>query len=250
MRRGNRFDDVRMIEVIVDIHLAAAEIEFGNLVFNDRIHVVVGQQVFCFKYGFTRFRINGFTGQNAADELVAKEVDSLAAGACQAGPFADEVDAEYVAVVFADDNVLGNVDETAGQVARVSRTKRRISQPFTSTVRRCEVVQYGQAFTEVCLDRQVDDTARRVSHQTTHTGNLTNLLFITTGTGVSHHEDRVEGIHVIHHDFRNVIGRFFPNSTGFAIPFIFRNETALIHLGYVLYLFVSRAEDVPFSSGI
>ena len=140
-----------MIEVIVDIHLAAAEIEFRNLVFNDRVHVVVGQEVFCFKYSFTRFRIDGFAGENPANQFIAKEVDSLAAGACQAGPFADEIDAEYVAVVFADDDILGDVDETAGQVTRVSCTESRIGQTFTGAVRRGEVVQYGQAFTEVCL---------------------------------------------------------------------------------------------------
>src|SRR5699024_2723709 len=52
-----------------------------------------------------------------------------------------------------------------------------------------EVLQYVKTFTEVGLDRQLDSTSCRISHQTTHTGKLFDLLVRTTGSGIRHHED-------------------------------------------------------------
>ena len=52
-----------------------------------------------------------------------------------------------------------------------------------------EVLQYVQTFSEVGLDGQLDGTAGCISHQTTHTGKLFDLLIGTTGTGICHHED-------------------------------------------------------------
>ena len=202
--------------------------------------------MFCREDDVACFRIRNIAGQDAADELVAQEVDSLAARACQTGAFADEVDAEYVAVIFADDDVLGNVDETTGQITRVSCTQCRIGQAFTGAVRRSEVVQYGQAFAEVRFDRQVDDTTRRVSHQATHAGNLTNLVAAASSTGVSHHEDRVERVHVIHHDIRNVVSGLCPDFDALVIAFVFGNQAALIHGIGVLDLLVGFIEDIPF----
>ena len=55
-----------------------------------------------------------------------------------------------------------------------------------------EVLQHVQAFTEVRRDRRLDDFAGRLGHQTAHTGQLPHLLLAATGTGVGHHQDRVE----------------------------------------------------------
>ena len=58
-------------------------------------------------------------------------------------------------------------------------------------MRRHEVLQYVQTFTEVGLDGQLDRTTGCIRHQTTHTCQLLDLLVGTTGTGVRHHEDVV-----------------------------------------------------------
>ena len=55
------------------------------------------------------------------------------------------------AIKLAHDDILGNVDETTGEVTRVGGTECGISQPFAGTVGRNEVFQHGEAFAEVCL---------------------------------------------------------------------------------------------------
>ena len=74
------------------------------------------------------------------------------------------------AVVHRDDDVLGDVGQLAGQVTRVGRLQGRIGQTLAGTVRRAEVLEHGQAFAEVRLDRRLDDLAGRLGHQTAHAG--------------------------------------------------------------------------------
>src|SRR6185312_7632753 len=96
------------------------------------------------------------------------------------------------AVDLGDHQVLRDVDETTGQVTRVRRLQRGIGQTLTSAVRRDEVLQNVQAFTEVRRDWRLDDGAVRLGHQAAHTGELTDLSGGTARSRVSHHEDRVE----------------------------------------------------------
>ena len=49
------------------------------------------------------------------------------------------------AVFFVDDDILGDVDQAAGQVAGVCRAQRGIGQAFARAVRGDEVFQRGQA---------------------------------------------------------------------------------------------------------
>ena len=83
--------------------------------------------------------------------------------------------------MLGNNQILRHVDESTGQVTRVGGLERCISQPFSSTVRRNEVLHHRQTFTEVCRDRRFDDGAIRLGHQTTHTGKLTNLCGGTPG---------------------------------------------------------------------
>ena len=87
-------------------------------------------------------------------------------------------------VVHGDHNVLCNVGQLASQISTVRRLQSGISQTFTSTVRRTEVLQYRQTFSEVRLDGSLDNLPGRLGHQTTHTSKLPNLLDTTTSTGV------------------------------------------------------------------
>src|SRR3546814_14630395 len=66
------------------------------------------------------------------------------------------------------------------------------SDLLAGAVRRDEVLQNIEAFTEVRGDRRLDDRAVRLGHQATHAGELTNLRLATTRTGVGNHAHGVE----------------------------------------------------------
>ena len=117
------------------------------------------------------------------------------------------------AILFGNDHVLCNVNQTTCQITRVSGFERRISQTFTRTVRRNKVLQNVQTFTEISNDRIFDDFARRFCHQSAHSGKLPDLGFRTTRPGIGHHEDRVKfvtfffaNVHRFEHFFGNLIG--------------------------------------------
>ena len=95
------------------------------------------------------------------------------------------------AVLLADDDVLRDVHQTTGQVARVGGPQRGVGQTLAGTVRGDEVLQHGQALAEVRLDRARDDLALRVGHQTTHAGDLADLHPVTAGARGDHHVDGV-----------------------------------------------------------
>src|SRR6185312_15733256 len=86
--------------------------------------------------------------RDAADDAVAQRLDGFAG-------FDDRhhVDAFHrAAIQLTDDDILRDVDETAGQVARVGGLECGIGETLTCAVRRDEVLQHGEAFTEVRRD--------------------------------------------------------------------------------------------------
>ena len=96
------------------------------------------------------------------------------------------------AVVLADDQLLGDVDETAGQVARVGGTQRRVDEALAGARRGDEVLEGLEALTEVLLDRARDHVATRVGHEAAHAGDLAHLGHVPAGARADHHVDRVE----------------------------------------------------------
>ena len=96
------------------------------------------------------------------------------------------------AVDFSHNQILRNVYQTTRQVTGVSSFQGGIRQTLTSTVSRDEVLKYAQTFTEVRSNRRFDDGTVRLGHQTTHTGQLTDLRSRTPCAGVGHHVHRVE----------------------------------------------------------
>ncbi|MPM12273.1 hypothetical protein SDC9_58625 [bioreactor metagenome] len=114
------------------------------------------------------------------------------------------------AVLLADDHVLGDVDQTTGEVARVGRPQGGVGLALPATVGGDEVLQHGQALTEVGLDRRGDDVALRVGHQASHGGDLTHLRHVPSGTGVHHHVDRVGVREVLLHRLGQLGGRLLP----------------------------------------
>src|SRR5207253_3193173 len=86
---------------------------------------------------------------HAADNTVAQRLNDFAG-------FDDRLDVDSIAgaaIRVADNDVLSDVAETAGQVAGVGRLQRSVGQTFARAVSRDEVLQYVEAFAEVGRDR-------------------------------------------------------------------------------------------------
>ena len=96
------------------------------------------------------------------------------------------------AVVLADDQLLGDVDETTGQVARVGGPQGGVDEALAGARRGDEVLEHLEALTEVRLDRAGDHVAAGVGHQAAHAGDLADLHHVPAGTRADHHVDGVE----------------------------------------------------------
>ena len=116
-----------------------------------------------------------------------------------------------VAILFANNHILRNIDQTSGQVTGVRSTKGGIRQAFPRTARRNEVFENIQAFAVVCTNRNFNRFTCRVRDKSAHTGKLTQLAFRTTRAGIDHHINRVLFAEVVFQALRNFIGAFFPN---------------------------------------
>ena len=159
-------------------------------------------------------RVGDLLERRPADDAVAERLDDLAA--FDDGPRLDAV--ERAAIELVDDDVLRDVHETAGEVARVGRLERRVRETLARAVRGDEVLQHGEAFTEVRRDRRLDDFPRRLRHQAAHAGELPDLLLAAPGARVGHDVDRVEGLpflvellHLAEHRVGDVFGRLRPD---------------------------------------
>ena len=91
------------------------------------------------------------------------------------------------AIIFAGNDILGDINQTPGQVAGTGCSQGGIGQTFAGAVGGDEVLQNAQAFAQAGLNREVDNSTGRVGHQTSHTGHLLNLGNVTFGAGGGHH---------------------------------------------------------------
>ncbi len=96
------------------------------------------------------------------------------------------------AVLLGDDAVLRHVDQTPREVARVRRLQRGVGKALAGAVGRVEIFEHRQPLLEVGDDRRLDDLARRLGHQTAHTGKLLHLGGRTARTRMRHHIDGVD----------------------------------------------------------
>ena len=161
-----------------------------------------------------RFEVLDLLQGNAANDAVAKRFDFDAG-------FDDGLDVNAfagAAIEFIDDDVLRDVDETTGQVARVRGLESGVSETLTSAVSGDEILQHGEAFAEVRGDRVLDDLAGRTRHQAAHPGQLPDLLLGAAGARVGHDVDRVELLallvrllHLLEHRVRDLLGDVGPD---------------------------------------
>src|SRR6185369_9326602 len=184
--------------------------------------------------------------RRASDNTIAQRLDFLATFHNRTGGNS----AQRAAIFFADDHVLCDVDETPRQVTGVSGLERRVSQTFASAVCRDEVLQHVEALAEVCLNRSLDDFARRTSHQTAHSGELANLLCATTSSRVAHDKDRIELtagafaiIHRLEHLFRDFVGHFRPDRDHLVVAFTVGNDAVEVLLLDCDHVFVGLVHE-------
>ncbi len=193
-----------------------------------------------------RRRIDDRLERDAADDAVAQPLDDLAAGVDD-GARLDAV--ERAAVDLRDDHVLRHVDEPAREVAGVGRLQRRVRQALARAVRRDEVLQHRQAFTEVRRDRRLDDLARRLGHQAAHAGELPDLLLAAARARVGHDVDRVEApprlvepFHLAEHLVGDLLGDLRPDRDDLVLALAVRDRAFLI-LAFDLDDLVARLLD-------
>src|ERR1019366_3605749 len=126
--------------------------------------------------------------RHAAHDAVAQGLDDFAG-------FDDRFDVDPfhgAAVVFADDDVLRHIHQTAGEVAGVGGLESGVGQTLTGAVCGNEVLQHVETFAEIGGDGGLDDFARRLGHEAAHTGELADLLFGTARAGIGHDVNGVE----------------------------------------------------------
>ena len=144
--------------------------------------------VLCCDDDFARERVDDVFKHDAPEDAVAERLDDLA-GVFELG---DANAVERPAVELGDDGVLRDVDETAREVPGVRRLERGIGETLTGAVRRDEVLEHRETFTEVRRDGGLDDFAGGLGHEAAHGGELTDLLGRAAGARVGHDVNRVE----------------------------------------------------------
>ena len=142
--------------------------------------------------------------------------------------------AEGTAVLLRDDDIGGDVDETAGKVSGVGSLECRIGESLTGTVGGDEVVEHGETLLEVGQDRILHrlsalTAADRLGHQTTDTGELLDLVGRSTRTGVHHHVDGVEAVLVLlellHEHLGDLIIDVGPDVDDLIVPLVVGDDT-------------------------
>src|SRR5262249_26847762 len=151
--------------------------------------------------------------------------------------------ADGFAIRIADDNVLRDVDQTAGEVSRVGCLEGCVYKTLTGAVTGDDVLSHVQAFAEIGFNRQVDDLTLRVSHQAPHSHQLTNLRDITSGARERHHVHRVQAVEIVDDFFGQLVGGGGPGVDNLVVTLHFRNLAALVTALRQLDFFVCRSNE-------
>ena len=149
-----------------------------------------------------------------------------------------------LAVEFADDDILRNVNETTCKVTGVCSAQRRVGKALAGAMRRDEVFEHRQTLAEVRLNRTVDDLALRVRHKAAHTGKLSNLLDVTAGAGEGHHVNRVEVIEILGHCIADFLVRFVPDIDDLTVTLFGAHEAHLVILVDCGNLLICNSKDL------
>ena len=127
---------------------------------------------------------------------------------------------------------MRNVYKTTREITGVGGLQSGVGKTFTSTVRRNEIFENGQAVSETRFNGNFDLFTLRVHHQSAHTGKLLDLVDGTARARVSHHPDGVELIRfaLLFKQFRHFRGSVVPLIDHGVVALFFGKQTSRIFL--------------------
>ena len=180
----------------------------------------------CLDNNLACVRIHDILGNEASCDTLLQALDSLLSVCKALDLHIRNLASACAAVILADNQILGNVNQTSCQVSGVGCTQSRIGKSLTGAVSGDEVLQYVKTFTEVGLDRKLDGVSCRICHQASHTSQLLDLLIGTTGSGVSHHEDVVVCVKSCQQIMSQLVVSCLPGLNNLFISLLLGNKTA------------------------
>ena len=182
-----------------------------------------------------------YTTQDTLIERRDNLITILQSGANQA--------TQGTAILLSNDDIMRYVNKTTSQVTSIGSLHRGISKTLTSTVRSDKVLQHRHTLLKVRKDRVLNNlrtfctSLLRLSHQTTHTRQLLNLILRTTGSGIKHHIHSVESLvclgHFLHQDITQVGVNVSPSINYLVVTLLVGNETHIIVVGDFLNLLLT-----------
>ncbi|CVM13872.1 Uncharacterised protein [Streptococcus pneumoniae] len=147
------------------------------------------------------------------------------------------------AVVLADDDVLGHIDETTGQVARVRGLQRGVREALAGAVGGGEVLEHGQALAVRGLDRTRDDLTLRVGHEAADARDLAHLEPVASRTGGHHAVDGVELRQAVLHGRGDLVGGLVPDVDQLGATLVVRDQALVVLLLHALGLLLVALHD-------
>ena len=155
------------------------------------------------------------------------------------------------AVLFADQNLLGDIHQFAGQVSGVAGAQRRVGQALAGAVGGDEVLQDGQAFPEIGGNGAGNDVSPRIGHQTSHSGDLPHLHGVASGARADHHLQGVEplGLEGLLHLVLDFLGGLAPDLDQLGTTLAVNDDALLIEFLHLLGLAGVGGQDVLFLLG-
>ena len=139
------------------------------------------------------------------------------------------------AVVLTDDDVLRDVDQATGQVARVGRA-RAVGHALAGAVGGDQVLQHREALANFALIGRGMISPLGVGHQAAHGADLTDLVHVPRRARVDHHVDRVGLVVSVLHRLADLARGLGPDLDKLLATLVVGDQSALVlllHLGGV-----------------
>ena len=151
---------------------------------------------------------------------------------------------------------MRNVNKTTCQVSCIGSLHSRISKTLTSTVRSNKVLQHRHTLLKVRDNWVLNNLSTFstcllwLSHKTTHTSKLSNLVSRTTGTRVKHHIYSIKSLislcHMLHNSLLKVIVYVCPRINHLIVTLLISDETHFIVSLHLVYLTLTLTNDISF----
>ncbi len=189
-----------------------------------QLRVLLVQHPVCGAEHLAGLRIHNIPDREPAPEALGELLDHLTVLTDLLHPDA----LVHATVVLPDDDLLGHVHQTAGEVSRVGGAKSRVGHALPGASGGDEVLQNAQALPEVGLDGDLDGAAGGVGHEAAHTGQLADLLHGAAGAGGGHHVDGVELLQVALQGVGDVLGGLLPLGNHGPVALVVGHEAHLV----------------------